>query len=93
MGTLSLRGLRENLGNTVREVAHTGREVIITDNGKEVAVIISVVDYERLHQHADVAEALWLRDVRATDYAAMPLADMLDALGVSPDEFLADRAA
>jgi prevent-host-death family protein len=55
MSTLSLRDLRNSLGTVVREVSFTGREAIITDNGKEVAAIISMADYERLHQHADAA--------------------------------------
>jgi prevent-host-death family protein len=92
MSTLSLRDLRNNLGAVVREVAYTGHEVIITDNGREVAVIISLDDYERLHEHADVADALHLRDMRAADnYATMSLDDMLTALGVSIDDF-AERA-
>ena len=88
MSTLSLRDLRNNLGAVVREVAYTGHEAIITDNGREVAVIISLDDYERLHEHADVADALRLRDMRATgSYATMSLDDMLTALGVSIDDF------
>lgn len=93
MGTLSLRELRDNLGNTIREVAHTGHETIITDNGKEIAVIISIADYERLHEHADVADALHLRDLRATRYATMPLHDMLTELGVPLEDFATGRAA
>ena len=80
--------MRNNLGAVVREVAYTGHEAIITDNGREVAVIISLDDYERLHEHADVADALRLRDMRATgSYATMSLDDMLTALGVSIDDF------
>ncbi len=44
------------LGAIVRGVAATGEEAIITDSGSEVAVIISMADYERLHEHADL---LW----------------------------------
>ncbi|MGH3728461.1 MAG: type II toxin-antitoxin system Phd/YefM family antitoxin [Micromonosporaceae bacterium] len=92
MGTHSLRELRNQLGTVVREVAYTGREAIITDNGREVAVIISLDDYERLHEHADVADALRLREIRGNDYAAMSLDEMLHALGVSLDD-LAERVA
>ena len=92
MSTLSLRELRNRLGTTVREVAYTGRETIITDNGREVAVIISMDDYERLHEHADVADALRLRTLHADDFTAMSLGDMLGALGVSAEDF-AERAA
>jgi prevent-host-death family protein len=77
----------------VREVAYAGREAIITDNGKEVAVIISMDDYERLHEHADVADALWLREVRSRQFSSMTLADMLGELGVPLDEFTPDHAA
>ncbi|MGH3770804.1 MAG: type II toxin-antitoxin system Phd/YefM family antitoxin [Pseudonocardiaceae bacterium] len=87
MSTHSLRGLRSNLGAVVREVAYTGHEAVITDNGREVAVIISLDDYERLHEHADVADALRLRDIRAVDFTAMSLGEMLTALGVSIEDF------
>jgi antitoxin YefM len=49
MSTHSLSDLRSNLGSVVRTVASTGDEAIITDSGTEVAVIISMADYERLH--------------------------------------------
>ncbi|MGH3765893.1 MAG: type II toxin-antitoxin system Phd/YefM family antitoxin [Pseudonocardiaceae bacterium] len=87
MSTHSLRDLRSNLGAVVREVAYTGHEAIITDNGREVAVIISLDDYERLHEHADVADALRLRDLRATNVVTMSLDDMLTTLGVSIEDF------
>jgi antitoxin YefM len=72
----------------VRTVAATGEEVIVTDSGTEVAVIISMTDYERLHEHADVADALWLRDLRTRSFTAMTLAEMLDALDVDADAFV-----
>lgn len=87
MSTYSLRDLRSNLGTVVREVAYSGNEAIITDNGREAAVIISLEDYERLHQHADVADALHLRDLRAAEYRTMSLDEMLRALDVTLDEF------
>ena len=75
------------MGSVVRSVAATGEEAIITDSGTEVAVIISMTDYERLHEHADVADALRLRDLRARSFITMSLADMLDALDVDADAF------
>jgi antitoxin YefM len=87
MSTHSLRDLRSNLGSVVRTVAATGEEVIITDSGTEVAVIISMTDYERLHEHADVADALRLRDLRARSFTTMTLAEMLDLLEVDADAF------
>lgn len=91
MSTHSLRDLRSKLGAVVREVAHSGHEAIITDNGREVAVIISLDDYERLHEHADIVDSLRLRDLRATDYATMSLADVYAALGI-PLEDLGELA-
>lgn len=88
MSTLSLRELRSHLGTVVREVAFTGQETIITDNGREVAVIISLDDYERLHEHADAADALRLRELREAAFAPTSLAEMLAALDVSADEFV-----
>ncbi|MGH3786821.1 MAG: type II toxin-antitoxin system Phd/YefM family antitoxin [Pseudonocardiaceae bacterium] len=87
MSTHSLRDLRNNLGAVVREVAYTGHEAVITDNGRDVAVIISLDDYERLHEHADIADALRLRNLRATGYATISLDDMLATLGVSIEDF------
>jgi antitoxin YefM len=92
MGTHSLRELRNRLGSVVRDVAYTGHEAIITDNGREVAVIISMDDYERLHEHADVADALRLRDLRESDFSTMTLDDMLTALGLSAED-VAGQAA
>lgn len=89
MGTHSLRDLRVQLGSIVREVARSGEEAIITDSGSEVAVIISMADYERLHEHADVADALRLRGMRAEGFSAMTMAEMMEALGVTADEVLA----
>lgn len=73
----------------MRVVASTGEEAIITDSGTEVAVIISLADYERLHEHADVIDALRLRALRANSFRAVPLAEMLDELGVDADAFAA----
>lgn len=89
MSTHSLRDLRKSLGAVVRAVASTGEEAIITDSGTEVAVIISLADYERLHEHADVVDALRLRELRANPFRAVPLAEMLDELGVGADAFAA----
>lgn len=92
MSTISLRDLRNRLGSVVRDVAYTGREAIISDSGREVAVIISLDDYERLHEHADVADALRVRDLRATDFATMTLDDMLTALGLSSEDLFEQAA-
>lgn len=89
MSTHSLRDLRMQLGAIVRGVATTGEEAIITDSGSEVAVIISMADYERLHEHADLVDALRLRSMRDEDFSTMSMAEMLDALGVDPADVLA----
>ena len=85
MSTHSLRDLRSRLGAVVREVAITGEEAVITDSGSEVAVIISMADYERLHEHADVADAVRLASLRSADFTTMTMSEMLDALGVSAE--------
>lgn len=82
MSTHSLRDLRAKLGSVVREVAYGGQEAIITDSGTEVAVIINMEDYERLHEHADVADALHLRETRASGFQPLSMAEMLEMLGV-----------
>lgn len=89
MSTHSLRDLRMQLGAIVRGVAATGEEVIVTDSGSEVAVIISMADYERLHEHADLVDALRLRHMREEAYETMSMSEMLDALGVDPASVLA----
>ncbi|MFC7218760.1 type II toxin-antitoxin system Phd/YefM family antitoxin [Streptomyces polyrhachis] len=80
MSTHSLRDLRTNLGSTVRQVALTGEEAIVTDSGTEIAVIISMEDYERLHEHADVADALGLSTRRSTSDDYLTLTEMIAAL-------------
>lgn len=85
MSTVSLRELRERLGTLVRSVATSGEEVIVTDSGTEVAVIISMADYERLHEHADVADALRLQGMRSTPYTTLSLSEMLEHLGVGAE--------
>ncbi|MEO8813957.1 MAG: type II toxin-antitoxin system Phd/YefM family antitoxin [Mycobacterium sp.] len=87
MSTHSLRELRGQLGAIVRGVATTGEEVIVTDSGSEIAVIVSMADYERLHEHADVADALRLRAKRSSDFSTLSMTEMLDALGVGADAF------
>lgn len=77
------------LGAIVRDVAMSGEEAVITDSGTEVAVIISMADYERLHEHADVADALRLTGIRGEGFSAMSMSEMMEALGVSADEVLA----
>ncbi|MEV0294410.1 type II toxin-antitoxin system Phd/YefM family antitoxin [Nocardia sp. NPDC050710] len=89
MSTHSLRDLRMQLGAIVRGVAASGEEAIITDSGSEVAVIISMADYERLHEHADLVDALRLRRLRESGYEVMSMSEMLDALGVDPASVLA----
>lgn len=73
----------------MRGVAASGEEAIITDSGSEVAVIISMADYERLHEHADLLDALRLRRMREDGYEVMSMSEMLDALGVDPASVLA----
>ncbi|MFI5782382.1 type II toxin-antitoxin system Phd/YefM family antitoxin [Nocardia sp. NPDC051570] len=89
MSTQSLKDLRAKLGTIVREVAATGEEVVITDSGTEVAVLISMADYERLHEHADVADALRLRRMRETPFETMSMSEMIEALGIDPETVLA----
>jgi antitoxin YefM len=89
MSTQSLKDLRTRLGAIVREVAATGEEVIVTDSGTEVAVLISMADYERLHEHADVADALRLRRLREEPYVTLSMSQMLDELGVDASAVLA----
>ncbi|MGQ0465968.1 MAG: type II toxin-antitoxin system Phd/YefM family antitoxin [Sporichthyaceae bacterium] len=91
MSTVSLRELRDRLGAIVRDVAFTGHEVVITDNGREVAVIIGLEDYERLHEHADVADALRVR--RQFVSRAKFVAGSRTAPDVDPAQFRADREA
>ena len=55
MSTHSLRELHADVGNVVWEVAYTGEEAVVTDSGTEVAVIISIAEYERLQARIDRA--------------------------------------
>lgn len=84
MSTHSLRYLRTKLAPAVAQVAESGDEVIITDGDKEVAVIISMTAYERLHEHADSAAALRMRTIRAGAHEALTLEQVRDVLGGEP---------
>ena len=55
MSTHSLRELHADVGNVVWEVAYTGEEAVVTDSGTEVAVIVSIAEYERLQARTDRA--------------------------------------
>ncbi len=48
-----------------------------------------MADYERLHEHADLLDALRLRRMREDGYEVMSMSEMLDALGVDPASVLA----
>ncbi len=85
MSTVSLRELREQLGTLVRSVATTGEEVVVTDSGTEIAVIVSLADYERLHEHADIADALRLQAMRSAPFAKLTLSEMLEQLGLGAE--------
>ncbi|MEC3958458.1 type II toxin-antitoxin system Phd/YefM family antitoxin [Nocardia sp. CDC153] len=64
MNTYELRELRARLGAIVRGVAKTGEEAIVADGGSDVAVIISLADYERLRDRAAGGEAPHLHRLR-----------------------------
>ena len=83
MSTVSLRDLRSNPGNVARAVTVGNEEAIIFDGDAEVAVLINLLDYERLHEHADTIDAERLRDMRTRFYEPITLPDMLRALGVA----------
>jgi antitoxin YefM len=83
---MSLAELRSGLGQAAREVARTGEELIVTDHGRELVVIISMEDYERLHEHADVFDAIRLRRLQDAG-PPMSLAEAMAELGVSAAEF------
>lgn len=63
MASENLRDLRWTLDSVVRTIGRTGREVIIVDRDgvTELAAIISMSDYERLHEYADDVDALRFR--------------------------------
>jgi hypothetical protein len=42
-----------------------------------------------INEHADVVDALRLRELRANSFRAVPLAEMLEELGVDADAFAA----
>lgn len=61
----------------------------MTDSGTEVAALITMADYERLHEHADIADALRLQRMRETPFETMPLSEMMTELGIDPEAVLA----
>ena len=63
VATKNIRDLRWTLDSVIDVVGLTGEEVIIVgrDGETEMAVIICMADYERLHEHADDVDARRLR--------------------------------
>lgn len=63
VATENIRDLRWSLDSVIDAVGRTGEEVIIVgrDGEAELAVIICMADYERLHEHADDVDARRLR--------------------------------
>ncbi|WP_167465918.1 hypothetical protein [Nocardia brasiliensis] len=80
--TRTLHELPSAVAAVVREVVATGADAIVTDGDTEIAVIMTMADYERLHQYADLADAS--RPDYAGEVQAMSISQMLDVLGVDP---------
>jgi prevent-host-death family protein len=96
VSTYSLTDVCDNLRSVVEVVAGTGEEAIITDRGMEVAVIISMTDYERLHEHADAVDVLRPRrpgerhvnDIDQTQYDKLAAWAGSDDRDIHPDRAL-----
>ncbi|WP_378734991.1 type II toxin-antitoxin system Phd/YefM family antitoxin [Nocardia brasiliensis] len=82
--TRNLHELSADIGTVIRDVVATGEDAIITDGGTEVAVIMSMADYERLHLYAELADAARPGYAGSTEFRAMSISEMLDLLGVHP---------
>lgn len=82
--TRNLHELSADITAVVRDVIATGEDAVITDDGTEVAVIMSMADYDRLHLYAELADAARPGYAGATEFRAMSISEMLDVLGVHP---------
>ncbi|WP_040739971.1 type II toxin-antitoxin system Phd/YefM family antitoxin [Nocardia tenerifensis] len=80
--TRNLHELSADLAAVVREVVATGEDAVLTDDGVEVAVVMSMADYDRLHLYAELADATRPGYAGATEFRAMSISQMLDVLGV-----------
>ena len=45
---VSIDQIRESISGLVKRVAHSGERVLLTLNGKPIAALVSMQDYERL---------------------------------------------
>ncbi|WP_167837607.1 type II toxin-antitoxin system Phd/YefM family antitoxin [Nocardia altamirensis] len=82
--TRNLHELPTEIATVIRAVVATGEDAVIADGGTEIAVIMSIADYERLHEYADMADAARPGYVGESEVKAMSIAEMLNVLGVDP---------
>jgi antitoxin YefM len=70
MGTESLRAVRDHLSEVIDRVEHQHERVIVTRNGRAVAVLISPEDLAQLEETVDVlSDPAALADIREADAA------------------------
>ena len=70
MSTQSLRDVRDHLSEVIDRVEHQHERVVVTRNGKPVAVILSPEDLAQLQETIDVlSDPQALADIREADSA------------------------
>lgn len=70
MSTEPLRAVRDHLSEAIDRVEHQHERIIVTRNGHEAAVLISVDDLEELEETIDVlSDPDALADIREADQA------------------------
>jgi len=79
---VSLGDMKVNPGKIVRQVAETGRPVLLTSHGRGVAVVQALSEYEAAQEERELMRAVvaGLADVDAG--RVVPLADVKRRLGV-----------
>ena len=79
---VSLGDMKVNPGKIVRQVAETGRPVLLTSHGRGVAVVQALSEYEAAQEEREFMRAVvaGLADVDAG--RVVPLADVKRRLGV-----------
>ena len=97
MSTQSLRDVRDHLSEVIDRVEHQHERVVVTREGKPVAVILSPEDLAQLHETIDVlSDPQALADIREAD-AACVLGDVTrgsDAVRqLGPSRSLATRSS
>jgi antitoxin Phd len=79
---LSISDLRKDTADALNKVAYGGDRIALQRRGKDVAVIVSVEDYELLRAIEDKADLETIRKIKEEPGEDVPWEDLKKELGL-----------